>query len=244
MPADLRGQIPTDLPEVARTWTDWPLPERARAAKSISGCADIERQSAVAITLNEQPGKIPVNNCCGIMCQGAARPWGWTDSAWAGCTPVGYALIREGAGGKLGVFLAFKSATDSLAFLVRKVHDRGVVTAEAYADKWVAVESLRNQSISGFNAMLARVQSAWEESGPQPVATGPVLKRGSRGEDVSRLQGMLVAHGFSVVKDGDFGPKTEQAVRQFQAGHKDQNGQPLVSDGIVGAKTWWALSQP
>jgi lysozyme len=62
-----------------------------------------------------------------------------------------------------------------------------------------------------------------------------VLKRGSSGEDVRRLQRLLAAAGLDVVVDGDFGPMTEAAVRSFQAANV------LEPDGIVGAETWKAL---
>lgn len=41
--------------------------------------------------------------------------------------------------------------------------------------------------------------------------------------------------------DGDFGLRTEAAVRQFQASHLDEAGVPLDVDGVVGANTWQAL---
>jgi hypothetical protein len=54
-----------------------------------------------------------------------------------------------------------------------------------------------------------------------------VLKIGSRGKEVKELQEFL-----EIKADGDFGPKTEVAVKQWQK----ENG--LVADGIVGPKTW------
>lgn len=56
------------------------------------------------------------------------------------------------------------------------------------------------------------------------------LKKGSKGDEVKTLQRLL-----SVTIDGDFGPKTEAAVKEFQRTHG------LATDGIVGAKTWAAL---
>lgn len=44
-----------------------------------------------------------------------------------------------------------------------------------------------------------------------------------------------------LVVDGDFGTKTNQAVKLFQATHKDQNNNPLEIDGTVGALTWHAM---
>jgi len=40
---------------------------------------------------------------------------------------------------------------------------------------------------------------------------------------------------------GIFGPKTEQAIRLFQARFTDQEGMPLTIDGEVGSITWEAL---
>jgi hypothetical protein len=58
-----------------------------------------------------------------------------------------------------------------------------------------------------------------------------LLKRGSRGEPVKALQQALVGAGFDLDVDGDFGKKTEDAVKEFQR----RNG--LTADGIVGSKT-------
>ncbi|MBI4869439.1 MAG: CHAP domain-containing protein [Candidatus Wallbacteria bacterium] len=77
-------------------------------------------------------------------------------------------------------------------------------------------------------------------SGPQ--ARHVVLKRGTTGKDVTRLQKLLVEDwGFEIDVDGNFGLKTLAAVKQFQAGHHDPSGAHLVPDGIVGELTWRAL---
>ena len=55
----------------------------------------------------------------------------------------------------------------------------------------------------------------------------PTIKMGSKGLFVKALQQIL---GISA--DGDFGPLTDAAVRKFQEEHG------LISDGIVGPKTW------
>ena len=57
-----------------------------------------------------------------------------------------------------------------------------------------------------------------------------ILKLGSKGESVKQLQRIL-----GLTADGDFGPKTDTAVKQFQ---KNNN---LKEDGIVGDKTWQLL---
>ncbi|MEG4507846.1 peptidoglycan-binding domain-containing protein [Microcoleus sp. F6_B4] len=62
-----------------------------------------------------------------------------------------------------------------------------------------------------------------------------LLKRNdgvTQNEDVRYLQRLLNASGFSLNTDGGFGPKTQQAVINFQ------KQQQIVADGIVGPKTW------
>lgn len=54
-----------------------------------------------------------------------------------------------------------------------------------------------------------------------------LLKKGSKGEDVKKLQNIL-----GVAADGDFGANTEKAVKEWQNAHG------LDIDGIVGNKTW------
>jgi hypothetical protein len=64
-------------------------------------------------------------------------------------------------------------------------------------------------------------------------APRPTLRRGSTGEWVKRLQGVL-----AIDADGFFGPATEAAVRRFQRANA------LVADGIVGPKTWVVAEPP
>lgn len=62
--------------------------------------------------------------------------------------------------------------------------------------------------------------------------TPPTLRRGSRGDDVKKLQETLNALGYDCgAADGIFGVKTEAAVRKFQ----QVNG--LAADGIAGKNT-------
>ena len=65
----------------------------------------------------------------------------------------------------------------------------------------------------------------------------PILKQGSKGDWVTIAQGRLVVAGYPINVDGIFGPKTKEAVIQFQKA----NG--LAADGIIGPKTWAKLYQ-
>ena len=73
----------------------------------------------------------------------------------------------------------------------------------------------------------------------QVSLTLPVLREGQyEGEPpVERLQFMLnfVKGVDDLDVDGDFGPKTKAAVRDFQSNEN------LTVDGIVGRNTWTAL---
>ena len=66
----------------------------------------------------------------------------------------------------------------------------------------------------------------------------PLLARGASGSVVTALQKGLKKYSTPATDpgavDGDFGPKTEAAVKAYQ----QDRGVP--ADGIVGDQTWWA----
>ena len=65
-----------------------------------------------------------------------------------------------------------------------------------------------------------------------------LLRLGSRGSDVIRLQTALNALGYDCgTADGIFGAKTEAAVRNFQRDHS------LTVDGVAGRMTWAAIER-
>ncbi|MBL8917942.1 MAG: peptidoglycan-binding protein [Myxococcaceae bacterium] len=68
-------------------------------------------------------------------------------------------------------------------------------------------------------------------AGLASAANGEYLKRGSSGEAVLELQKALNARGWQLEEDGKFGPKTEQALRDFQGA----TGAEV--DGVVGPET-------
>lgn len=63
----------------------------------------------------------------------------------------------------------------------------------------------------------------------------PTLRRGDKGKHVQAMQFVLSWNGLYGIPDGDFGPKTERAVKDFQV------LRGLKPDGIVGPATWAAL---
>lgn len=78
---------------------------------------------------------------------------------------------------------------------------------------------------------VAGMVGAGVSAAPALAATqGHMVKRGSRGPAVARLQRAL-----GITADGIFGPATKRAVKSFQR----RNG--LAVDGIAGPATWHAL---
>lgn len=58
------------------------------------------------------------------------------------------------------------------------------------------------------------------------------IKYGASGDDVKTLQNYLNQNGYNLSADGQFGAKTQAAVKDYQ----NKNG--LIADGIVGTNTW------
>ena len=61
------------------------------------------------------------------------------------------------------------------------------------------------------------------------------LRLGDQGSEVAEIQGRLAMLGYDVVADGDFGPATADAIKDFQA----LNG--MKPDGLIGPATFMAL---
>lgn len=76
---------------------------------------------------------------------------------------------------------------------------------------------------------------------PEPAAKSawvelPVLRKGSTGGHVKTLQILLNKYNkASLAEDGNFGAKTDAAVKVYQKSRK------LTSDGVVGGLTWGQL---
>lgn len=73
---------------------------------------------------------------------------------------------------------------------------------------------------------------------PPVEPANPLLKAGDKGKAVERLQMILIADGAKIKPDGEFGAKTEWALKAFQKSHG------LVPDGVAGPYTWDELLKP
>lgn len=119
--------------------------------------------------------------------------------------------------------------------------DGAIVTIEGNTDErgggtgGKVMRHVRRAHIVGYGHPAYDGATAPQAPVPGPAATGPLLRRGSRGEAVRRLQARLNAHGARLAVDGIFGPLTERAVRAYQQERR------LAVDGIVGPQTWASL---
>ena len=68
------------------------------------------------------------------------------------------------------------------------------------------------------------------------MATYSQIGYGSKGSDVTELQKLLNQNGYNLDVDGQFGQKTQAAVKDYQTKNN------LTVDGIVGSNTWGALT--
>ena len=98
---------------------------------------------------------------------------------------------------------------------------------------------LKADGIAGtktLNAIAAAVKAKGGSTGAS--TSGSVLKLNSQGDAVKKLQEDLTALGYYyATKSGNYGSKTEAAVKEFQ---KD-NG--LSADGVAGSKTLEAIAK-
>lgn len=109
-------------------------------------------------------------------------------------------------------------------------HDPGAIDGVFGASTESAVKAFQKAREIPADGIVGRVTWINIDEADQ---SEPVLRMGSRGLPVRRLQSRMSAVGFDTGGvDGRFGARTEQAVKQLQQQSK------LGVDGVVGAKTW------
>ncbi|MEL6470752.1 MAG: peptidoglycan-binding protein [Cyanobacteria bacterium J06623_4] len=110
--------------------------------------------------------------------------------------------------------------TDVISVFVDGVFGRETLTAVKYL-----------QCVGGFpvNGRVGDGLMTFLTAGARGL---PVMSLGSRSTGVLAVQQAILRARISVLPDGEFGPRTEQAVKTYQ----EQMG--LLADGIVGPQTW------
>lgn len=137
-------------------------------------------------------------------------------------------VLREGASG---------SAVKELQKQLRAAgFDPGAIDGkfgpktEAAVTRFQKANGLQADGIAGPKTWAALAKTA---TPPQARAT---LERGAKGEAVQQLQQKLARAGYSPgAIDGDFGPRTEAALKAFQKAAK------LAASGVCTPETWAAL---
>ncbi|TIX73396.1 MAG: DUF3380 domain-containing protein, partial [Mesorhizobium sp.] len=87
----------------------------------------------------------------------------------------------------------------------------------------------------GYHLKMAAVYQRLS-GGAKPVsAVTGMLRMGSSGAKVRELQTLLVRAGYAVRVDGDYGPSTRDAVKDFQRAQK------VTADGVAGPETFRRL---
>ncbi len=119
--------------------------------------------------------------------------------------------------------------------------DAPVIITEAYS-KLVAYATMEGiAKVAGLKKKAVLPENKTEPTKEENTVnvTLNVLRKGSKGNQIKALQRMLYAMGYPLGTknpiDGDFGTKTDAAVRAYQ------NDNHLTADGIVGEKTWTSL---
>src|SRR5713226_9711144 len=109
-------------------------------------------------------------------------------------------------------------------------HDPGPIDGVFGAKTESAVKAFQQTREITVDGIVGRVTWINIDEADQ---SEPVLRMGSSGLPVRRLQSRMSAVGFDTGGvDGQFGAQTEQAVKQLQQQSE------LGVDGVVGAKTW------
>lgn len=160
------------------------------------------------------------------------------------------------------VVFFYRSGAINHMGIVTRVTGGSVITVEGNSSDMVAERcySVGDASIAGYGrpkwALTAAIPEDGADDGAADIDAGdkadkpveprqrfyslrlPYLTQGSKGDAVAAAQCMLLWRGYNLGIwgiDGEYGPDTAKAVREFQNGHG------LTPDGILGPKTGAAL---
>jgi peptidoglycan hydrolase-like protein with peptidoglycan-binding domain len=103
-------------------------------------------------------------------------------------------------------------------------------------DTEAAVKAFQRQTFLKIDGVVGDL--TWQVLYGVSLGNLPILRKGSKGELVSRVQQRLLISGdYKGNIDGDFGTATETAVKSLQKHTK------LSADGEIGDRTWSELTK-
>lgn len=142
-------------------------------------------------------------------------------------------------------------ALASIATVLNAFGEKGFITKtfqfKSHSDAPYATACCGTNLKAQISAIYAKANVVGGVFVPQPVPQAPqapvqnypaypmLLRRGSKNVYVRQFQQKLRDRGWKITVDGDFGPATENVVKQFQ---RDKG---LAQDGLVGPNTWNAI---
>lgn len=175
-------------------------------------------------------------------------------SLWASCTQMYKAFRAQGrvfSVPKPGDIVVFRKSAGSSTMahtgIVTRIANNTIYTVEGNTSSAAGVVanggavaaksySLSNVRIGGFLRPFYDVEAKPDKKKTLVTVSLPLLKSGDKGEEVKALQILLNGRGYSCgTVDGDFGKKTDKALRDFQRENK------LTIDGECGAESWTKL---
>lgn len=129
---------------------------------------------------------------------------------------------------------------DHVGYVVQRVAAGDYWTVEGNCGGEVRLKhrTIENTRSSKGIGIIGGIRPKYKEE-KKMLKTLPLLKKGDKGFAVVALQHLLMLRGVVTFYnvDGVFGDKTEQAVKDFQ------QARGIYPDGMVGAKTWPALTK-
>ena len=135
-------------------------------------------------------------------------------------------LLRRGSSGT-----AVRQLQEALA---EAGHDPGPVDGEFGPATEAAVRAFQQEKGIAVDGVVGDI--TWLNIDEDAVFSHPVVRRGSTGLAVRRVQKRLTLAGYDTGGvDGIFGANTESGVKALQ---RDSH---LTQDGVVGPRTWDAI---
>lgn len=144
-----------------------------------------------------------------------------------------------------------QAAIDSVATVLSAFIAKGFITTQfilkSHSDAPYATACCGTNLKAKIADVLSHVGRVPPVYAPVPVPQKPqvpinnypaypmLLRRGMKNVFVRQFQAKLRDRGWNISVDGDFGPKTEAIVKQFQKEKK------LSVDGLVGPATWRSI---
>lgn len=193
---------------------------------------------------------------CGITQSCALRKAGWGETFWSASTDQWESRARAGyrnsrwlpasttpRPGDLCIWDWIGDGTANHISAVETVRADGMLVTIGGNESNRVQRAVRSKrGLRGFIRLPFRVATtaprppAPSQFGTWPTQTKPTIKRGAHGPVVGYLQSVINRKaGGNIVVDNDFGPKTEERVKDVQGVFS------LARDGIVGPKTWHVI---